>query len=69
MTGIAFIIIGLVLLADWRGLGTRYYRWHMRMPFWNLYEQWGARHFRVLAGVGAVLGGLMFTIVATVNLA
>ena len=69
VTGIAVMIFGLVVLVDWRGLGARNFHWTVQLPGWRLYEEWGARYFRIHVGVGAILGGLMGAIVAAVNLA
>lgn len=69
LAGIAFIIIGWATLADWRGFGTRYFRWTVQLPGWRLWEEWGARNFRITIGGGAILSGVMFSIVAIVNLA
>jgi hypothetical protein len=59
---------GFAILRNWRGWGTRFYQFTIRLPLpgRNFYRDWGEATFRVMVGGGYVVGGIGFVIVAAV---
>ena len=69
VTGVTFMFFGLATLTDWRGFGTRVFRWTIRLPLGGFYESWGFSQWKFTMGGVAVLAGVLFSTVAIFNLA
>jgi len=67
--GIAFMVVGLITLSDWRCLGTRFFRWSVKIPWMRYWEGLGYQQWRFTMGGVALLSGVVFSIAAIVNLA
>jgi hypothetical protein len=70
LAGISFLTAGLAIIGDWRGWGTRSYRFMLRhpLPGVGFYRDAGYGTYRILIGGGYAVMGLAFLVVAAVAL-
>jgi hypothetical protein len=66
--GLVSLTAGGVILRDWRGWGSRSYRFTVRLPLpgAGFYRSSGYNTYRALVGGGYTVLGLAFLIVAAV---
>lgn len=67
LLGIVSVGAGLAIITNWRGWGTRTYRFtiRLRLPGAGFYRNWGYGTYRAFVGGGYIAMGSVFLIAAT----